>query len=334
MKFVRETLCSSRITSFADLASLKYVALYRKLEHGALFNANCEVLNSDNNNTNCVGNVELSVGSTAIDYELDPANPTFHRMVLVGGRGWSIYELPEDPDSLLKIVFDSGDDMERSACEKYPWAYNAAVDEEFAPVPNTGLGNTTLWHWDPEVREDLLEKNDPAEDGCLDRGDGMPGACPMEQTQDVESDSSGTQIEHIDTGIACGRLVAVVASEKTSVAWLYDITNIASPDLIQTFHLSPESRTKSPGVAYNDGTIGEIDPENFVFLNPWESPTGKAAMVFAGAFSGTLSYWEFECVEEDDAYGVPPNNNEDESSAGVVSFSWAMSVALLSLLLL
>ena len=77
-----------------------------------------------------MGGVRLSVGSSAIDYELDPANPTFHRMVMFGGRGWTIYELPKNPEALLKLVFDSGDDMETTVCEQIPWAYNAEADEE------------------------------------------------------------------------------------------------------------------------------------------------------------------------------------------------------------
>ena len=252
----------------------------------------------------------------AIDYELDPAHPTFHRMVIVGGRGWTIYELPDDPDSLLKLVFDSGNDMERDCCEKFPWAYNAVVDEEFAPTES--MPNHTLWTWDDGIREDLLEKNDPEGDGCLDQGDGTPGACPMKDTMDAESDSSGAQIEHIEAGVVCGRLFSVVASEKTSVAWLYDITNLASPDLVKTFHLSPASENKSPGLAYNDGTIGEIDPENFIFLSKEESPSAKPGILFAGSYSGTLSFWEFECVEDDDDESMTSSSQEqDNTSSGV-----------------
>lgn len=34
--------------------------------------------------------ITIGVGSNAIDFESDPSNPIFHRMVLKGGRGWSI----------------------------------------------------------------------------------------------------------------------------------------------------------------------------------------------------------------------------------------------------
>lgn len=299
-----------------DSLETKNSYAYSKLEHGALFNENCE-------GAGCVGDVKFSVGSTAIDYELDPTNPTFHRMVMKGGRGWTIYELPDDPDDLLKLVFDSGDDMERSVCDEFPWAYNSQLDEEFAPTDK--MPNHTLWNWDEEIREKLLETNDPEVDGCLDQGDNTSGACPLESLVDVASRKSGVQIEHIEAGVACGRLIAVVASEKTSVAWLYDITNIASPDLVKTFHLSPASQKKSPGLAYNDGTIGEVDPENFSFLSSEESPTGKAAILFGGAYSGTLSYWEFECFEDDEhRWGAELKSQAKKSWA--LAISWAIAL--------
>ena len=84
-------------------------------------------------------------------------------------------------------------------------------------------------------------------------------------------------------------------SEKNSVGFMYDISDITSPKLAQVFHLSPASETKNPIVAYADRTLGEIDSESIIFLEKGKSPTGKAAILFAGAFSTTTSFWEFEC---------------------------------------
>lgn len=58
----------------------------------------------------------LSAGSNAIDFETDPSNPIFYRIVLNGGRGWSVFELSDDPDDLLKLVYDSGAAFDRDAC--------------------------------------------------------------------------------------------------------------------------------------------------------------------------------------------------------------------------
>ena len=84
-------------------------------------------------------------------------------------------------------------------------------------------------------------------------------------------------------------------SEKNSVGFMYDISDITSPKLAQVFHLSPASETKNPIVAYADRTLGEIDSESILFLDENESPTGNPAIIFAGAFSTTTSFWEFDC---------------------------------------
>ena len=248
----------------------------------ALFNEKCV-------GPDCVQDIELAVGSSAIDFESDPSNPVFHRMVMFGGRGWSIFELPQDPDSLLKLVFDSAASFEGVGCEVFPWAHNSIQDEEMAPTTN--LANNTLYQQalaqeDDKLLAALIEMNDPAQDGCVDQGDGRPGACPMSQLVDAESSSEGAGVEQVVTGVACGRLVAALATEKASIAFLFDITDITSPIIIKAFHLSPASQYKSAPLAYNDGEVGEIDPENSVFLTAEQSPSGKPAIIFGGAWSG------------------------------------------------
>ena len=282
----------------------------------------------------CLKDVKLSVGSTAIDYESDPSNPIFNRMVLFGGRGWSIYELPDDPEDLLKLVFDSADTMEKDGCSGFPWSHNAIQDDEYAPVSGP---NNTLFQYleDEEDRQELINNNDPEIDGCLDRGDGLPGACPLSQTMDLESRKEGAAIANVIVGEACGRLVAAMATEKSSIAMLFDITDMTTPDLLKVFHLTPVSENKNIGLAYNDGELGEVDPETGLFLTAEESPSGKAGIMFAGAHSGTVSFWEFECK---DSSSSNDKNGSESASSGVSMLTGTMkgfpiifsSVALLS----
>jgi hypothetical protein len=128
-----------------------------------------------------------------------------------------------------------------------------------------------------------------------DRGDGQPGACALGDTVDERSLKDGPGAEGLAVGEACGKRYLVTAGEKNSIGFLYDISDITSPKLVQLFHLSPASETKNPVVAYEDRTLGEIDPESIIFLGENESPSGNAAIIFAGAFSSTTSYWEFDC---------------------------------------
>ena len=292
------------------------------LGHSALFNDECDNDVQNDGEELCLGKVEMSVGSYSIDYESDPSNPIFYRMVLFGGRGWSIYELPEDPENLLKLVFDSGDAMEEEGCKFYPWAYNAKIDDEYAPID--GPNNTYFLSLDPEddekTIEGMMERNDPEDKGCDDQGDGTPGVCPLSETVDNESEKDGPAIENVIVGVACGRLVATMAAEKNSIAMMFDITDITSPDLIKVFHLSPASQYKSFGLAYNDGEIGEIDPESAVFVSAADSPTGKEGIFWSGAQSGTVSFWEFDCKEDVKVSGQEfASGDGDKTSAATTS---------------
>jgi hypothetical protein len=140
-------------------------------------------------------------------------------------------------------------------------------------------------------------RNDPNFDGCTDAGDGDPGACPLGKLVDDRALSDGLATESVIVAAACDRLLAIGCGESNSACFIYDISDIQNPVFKQAIHLSPASATKSPGVAYADKTLGEIDPESILFLSAEQSPTGKAAIIFAGALSSTLSFWEFECAQ-------------------------------------
>lgn len=120
-------------------------------------------------------------------------------------------------------------------------------------------------------------------------------ACPMSETIDEKSPEDGPAPESVVTGLACERLVAVACGENNSNCFLYDISDINNPSLVKVFNLSPESEMKSPGVAYAERVLGEHDPETTKFINAEDSPTGKPGIIFAGAISGTVSFYEFEC---------------------------------------
>mmetsp|Transcript_99666 Transcript_99666/g.287719 ORF Transcript_99666/g.287719 Transcript_99666/m.287719 type:complete len:684 (+) Transcript_99666:87-2138(+) len=228
----------------------------------------------------------VSVGSASIDYST-PSAPKIIDMVGFGGRGISIWKPTE---SALELVWDSGSQIEVEQCKKYPLAHNGIQDEEFALV-----GGELYKSSSAKLQKTLDEMNDPDVDGCADRGDGKAGACPLGKTVDSRSPKDGAAPEAIVAGVACGRLVAVTATEKQGTAFVYDISDIKAPELLFVEHLSPISLTKSPGVAYATRELGEIDSEGMVFLEAGASPSGKAAVLFGGAWSGTVSMWEFEC---------------------------------------
>mmetsp|Transcript_32235 Transcript_32235/g.58932 ORF Transcript_32235/g.58932 Transcript_32235/m.58932 type:complete len:708 (-) Transcript_32235:157-2280(-) len=232
------------------------------------------------------GSLRITVGSSAVNYS-DPMHPVIENIVVFGGRGMSIYKYE---NSGLTLHWDSEHHFEKNQCDNYAWAHNAIQDEEFAPLYGA-LYNSS----GSGMRETLEDMNDPDEDGCEDGGNGNPGACPLGQTVDERSLKDGAGTEAVVAGVACGRLIAVTATEKQGTAFVYDVTNPSAPELLFVQHLSTASETKNPGVAYADGTLGEIDAEAMIFLDACHSPTSKAGIMFGGAWSGTMSFWEFTC---------------------------------------
>ena len=170
----------------------------------------------------------------------------------------------------------------------------------------------------------VQSRNDPDEDGCEaeDGLKGLPGACPMSKTVDEKSPEDGLGVESVVLGVACSTLVAVACGENNSNCYLYDVSDINSPNLIEVFNLSPSSETQNPGYAYKQKTLGDIDPETTTFVEGRHSPTGKPGILFGGAISGTLSFWEFECstevaAEEREITCSAESSPEEESKAGL-----------------
>jgi hypothetical protein len=256
----------------------------------------------------CNDGMQFSIGSSMVDYS-DPEAPNIYRMVIIGGRGVTVFKVT---DSGLEQIWDSGSQFEEAGCASFRWAHNGIQDEEFSPVDGPFYVYT-----DDGLRETIDEMNDPEKDGCDDGGDGQPGACPLGQTVDDRTSKDGYAAETVVIGEACGKTYAVTVSEKNSVGFSYDITDITNPKLAQVFHLSPESETYNPGIAYEARVLGEIDAESIQFLSEEESPTGNVAVLFSGAFSGTASLWEFDCTNDGDGGNVTSSAASDYI-AGVV----------------
>jgi len=240
----------------------------------------------------------LSVGSSAVDYTNSSA-PQIHKTVMFGGRSLSIYKRLH---SGLNLTWDSGSQLEEESCKNFNWAHNGVQDEEFSPV-NGAMYNISS----TKMKKTLDEMNDPNKDGCSN----PLGACPLGQTIDERSPKDGPATEAITAGIACGRLIMVTAGEKNGIIYVYDISDISSPALLFVKHLSPASKDKNPSSAYADKTLGEIDPETIIFMDEQKSPSGNAGVLFAGAWSGTISWWEFQCPS---SYVSPYNPTQTKTT--------------------
>ena len=67
----------------------------------------------------------MPVGSSSVDYT-NASWPMIKRIVAFGGRGISIFEVLEDPETgSLQLVWDSADDFEQETCANVPRAHNS-----------------------------------------------------------------------------------------------------------------------------------------------------------------------------------------------------------------
>jgi hypothetical protein len=143
----------------------------------------------------------------------------------------------------------------------------------------------------------------------------------MGEKVDEAAEEDGLAVESVVVGIACDHLVALGCGENNGVCLLYDITDISSPSLLKTFHLSEASQTKNPEQSYLKD-LGDIDSETILWIPPSRSPTGKSGFLFGGAISGTLSFYEFQCLKpEDTCYpdGCPVGGDSKSLSGGAIA---------------
>jgi len=245
--------------------------------------------------------LRLTLGSSAVDYS-NPQSPIFEKAIGFGPRSVLVYRSAD-----LALVWDSGSRLEKEGCATYPWAHNAEQTEKYTTVGSTAYDRASAL-----AKIEIAENNKLRTavvldgDGCRNRGDGKIGPCPLQRTVDKRSWKDGPAIEALDVGVICGRMIAVTVVKRSSITFVWDFSVPTTPVLLFTHHLSPASRTKSPPVAYADGSIGDIGVESIALLDAQSSPTGAAAVIFAGAQSGTLSLYEFRLPDGSRCLAPPP----------------------------
>lgn len=270
------------------------------------FNKNCD----RSTEQFCSPTMEFSVRSGAVDYS-NPKNPVLQKLLMNGGRGLSAWKIPTSYEETISLAWETGSDFEVQGCKSVPWAHNAFVDETYASV------GSTFYQLSPGDRSAIQYNNNPNEGGCANSGNGgEAGACPLPHTIDMVSpQESGMTPYSVVAGVACDRLFILGTADTNQDAFLYDVSDFSNPTLIQVLNLSPASQTKSPGVAYSDGTLGDVNPEHTHFLNASESPTGNPGILIGGTLSGTLSFYEIQCTQGSSGSGV--SNLSAGAKAGI-----------------
>jgi len=62
-----------------------------------MWNSECE-----GNGLMCLDGVDITIGCSAVDY-YNPQAPKMDEMVLFGGRGMSVFEVPDDDEPMTRV---------------------------------------------------------------------------------------------------------------------------------------------------------------------------------------------------------------------------------------
>ncbi|AKG75332.1 hypothetical protein AAT16_10035 [Salinicoccus halodurans] len=104
-------------------------------------------------------------------------------------------------------------------------------------------------------------------------------AGPDEYIQDDRSDNKGPEPESVETGKVGGKTYAFIGLERTGGIMIYDVTEPTAPEYAEYIY---------------DETNTDISPEGIEFINPQDSPDGKARLMVANELSGTISTYSLQ----------------------------------------
>lgn len=115
----------------------------------------------------------------------------------------------------------------------------------------------------------------------------------VSQSFDSRSDRKGIETEAVHVATVGGDRILFLSNERTSTLFVFQMENPSSPELLAT---ATNINTQLTGQeAYDARTLGDADPEGLVYVPPSSSPvTGKAVLIVAGSYSGTVSLYEVE----------------------------------------
>ncbi len=120
------------------------------------------------------------------------------------------------------------------------------------------------------------------------------------------SDDKGPEPEAIEIGRLNGKTVALIGLERQSGVMVYDLSNPRAPQYLTYF----SNRRFEEEAALGSG--GDLGPEEIVWIDGADSPTGAPVVLISNEVSGTLT--AYEVLGEDERYTLQILHNNDGES--------------------
>jgi hypothetical protein len=109
---------------------------------------------------------------------------------------------------------------------------------------------------------------------------------------DARSDDKGPEPEGITLGTLRGRTYAFIALERVGGIMTYDITNPYAPCFADF------TNNRDFAAEVGDPAAGDLGPEGLAFIEPRNSPNGRALLVVGNEVSGTTSIYEVRSLRD------------------------------------
>ena len=147
----------------------------------------------------------------------------------------------------------------------------------------------------------------------------------LAQSFDSQSEEQGIQPEAIHMANVGGERIVFLGNERTSTIFVFSLEHPSTPRLLTTVTNVNEKMASEE--AYNRRQLGDVDPEDFVFIPSESSPvSGRSLLIVAGSYSGTVSVYEvnYTCT-----YGSLGNDCVPSSGLALVMQTGVTAAGLL-----
>ena len=187
----------------------------------------------------------------------------------------------------------------------YPATYDGAAD--FTALYAYGARSITVW-------QEPSDSNDTVVAAVLvsDTGDDLEQLVAEEMPTkfnadwststgtinalDARSTSKGPEPEGLTVGTVAGHTYAFVGLERVGGVAMVDISDPATPEIVDYLNTSNPSATGGPNfvdvTTGETGLAGDVSPEGLAFIRASDSPTGRPMVVVSHELSGTTAMYE------------------------------------------
>lgn len=179
----------------------------------------------------------------------------------------------------LKVITDLG--LADTSC--LDAAYQPTASCEYSDLYSFGARSFTIWN--AGTGEVVYDSGSDFETLTFEELGESFNASNDDNEGDDRSDDKGPEPEAVEIAQIGSKFIAFVALERVGGVMVYDVTDPASPTFIQYIN----ERDFSVDAEDDIETVGDLGPEDVVYIPAADSPNGEPLLLVSNEVSGTLA---------------------------------------------